>query len=153
VIILWAKYHFVPLFVVRIAITQQQLAQFTPLDRRYKIQIMEMRFKYSIVQIREILVEMQRFLLASSWSSFGIFLPILTTCLAKVQIGSNRYSWIGNAFYTYWQWFTRIPCWNWPDSSSDLVGCWFIIMTTLQERWSSFHTLARPKDACVMDKR
>jgi hypothetical protein len=34
VIILWTQFHHVPLFVVRIAITQQPLAQFTPPDRR-----------------------------------------------------------------------------------------------------------------------
>ena len=33
VIILWTQFHF-PLFVVRIAITQQRLAQFTLTDRR-----------------------------------------------------------------------------------------------------------------------
>jgi hypothetical protein len=72
-IIMWIQFHHVTLFVVRIAITQQRLVQLTPPDRRHKIKIMEMRFEYSIVQIREISVEIWHFLWASLWSSFWNF--------------------------------------------------------------------------------
>jgi hypothetical protein len=59
------------LFFVTNLITPQQIVCFKPPDQRWKIQIMNMRLDYLIVQIRKILVAIQQFLIASIGQSIS----------------------------------------------------------------------------------
>jgi hypothetical protein len=61
------------------------------------------------------------------------FLSIHTTCLEMFLMCLYRYRWIKKAVYTCWQWFPYFTCQNWPYSSSDLVGCFVITITTHQQ--------------------
>jgi hypothetical protein len=47
------------LFVVTNLITPRQIVRFKPTDQRWKIQILNMRFEYLIVQIRKIMMKIQ----------------------------------------------------------------------------------------------
>jgi hypothetical protein len=58
------------LSVVTNPITPQPFVRFNLRDQRCKIQILKMRFKYQIVQIRKILMEIQQFLSTSIGQSF-----------------------------------------------------------------------------------
>jgi hypothetical protein len=75
------------MFVVTSLITPQALVCFELPDQRLKIQIMEMRLEYLIVQIRTMLMEIQQFLSTSTRHSFKqSLLFVVTNAIAQQPI-------------------------------------------------------------------